>query len=78
MNRSKLKSDIAQNELSINVSGIKKLVKLSDYVFAKTKGLIEFGYSGLTPDEVKEQLNCISDNSELTVIGLMIEGDLDY
>lgn len=78
MQRQELKDDIQKNELKISISGTKKRVKLSDYVYAKTKSLIEFGYSGLTEIEVMQQIEYISDDDITNVIGMMIEDDLDY
>lgn len=53
-------------------------VKTKDYVKAKTKDLIEFGYSTLTEHDVEVQLNLILANrkEDLSVIGRFIEDEI--
>ena len=46
------------------------------YVQAKTKSLIEFGYSNLKEEEVYEQLEKIIKGQELSVIGMFMEDDI--
>jgi hypothetical protein len=78
INLSALQSDIRENELEITVNYTPKRVKLTDYVTAKTKALQQFGYTDIESKEVKEQIVKISNGDELNVIGMMIEGDLNY
>lgn len=53
-------------------------VKTKDYVKAKTRDLIEFGYSTLTEEDVEVQLNLILANrkEDLSVIGRFIEDEI--
>jgi hypothetical protein len=60
----------------INVEGEKRLVRTKDYIKAKTKQLIEFGYPDLTEAEVRDQLVAISKGEELSVIGKFMEDDI--
>lgn len=56
-----------------------RVVSKSDYIKAKTKDLIEFGYSSLTEEVLSEQLDKILSNapeSELNVIGLFCKSDI--
>lgn len=54
-------------------SGISHLKE--DYIIAKTKDLIEFGYSGLSTKTVAEQLEKILRNEPLNVIGMFMRDD---
>jgi hypothetical protein len=64
---------------------MKETVKLSDgrivykeaYIVAKTKDLIDFGYTTLTKEEVSEQLEKVLNQEELSVIGHFIKDDID-
>jgi hypothetical protein len=47
----------------------------SDYIKAKTKDLIEFGYN-ITEDKISEQLEKCIKKEELDVIGMFIKADL--
>ena len=49
-----------------------------DYIRARTKDLIEFGYRELTEDDLAEQLSLYlaHKDSELTVIGLFLDGEV--
>jgi hypothetical protein len=56
-------------------------VAKSDYIVAKTKQLIEFGYKDLEQSHVEEQVNLVlagkaNMNEGLTVIGEMITDDI--
>ena len=60
--------------------GIVAVLK-SDYITAKTKQLIEFGYNDLERSHVEEQVNLVlagkaNMNEGLTVIGEMITDDI--
>ena len=47
------------------------------YIEAKTKDLIEFGYTKLTEEEVEEQVNkIIAGDKDLSVIGLFCKDDI--
>jgi len=46
------------------------------YIYAKTKDLQEFGYSQLTGDTVKEQLEKILNGEKLSVIGQFMKDDI--
>lgn len=58
-------------------TGETRHVSKSDYVTAKTKMLIEFGYTNLTEAEVETQLNNLLDGKELDIIGMFIEKDIE-
>ena len=47
-----------------------------DYIKAKTKDLIDFGYSDLTEETVAEQLEKALKGESLDVIGMFIKSDL--
>lgn len=54
-------------------------VAKSDYIAAKTKQLREFGYGNLTESDVAEQLDILlhkSDDPDLSVIGMMMKGEV--
>ncbi len=57
-----------------------RTVSRKDYIRAKTKDLIEFGYSDLTEEEVEHQLTKIEGKetflNSLSVIGLFIQDDI--
>lgn len=46
------------------------------YISAKTKALRDFGYTNLTEDTVKEQIEKILAGEKLSVIGMFIESDI--
>ena len=48
-----------------------------DYITAKTRVLIEFGYEDLTESDVSEQLNKIINKKPVSVIGMFMRGDLN-
>lgn len=57
-----------------------RVVSKKDYIEAKTKDLIEFGYTTLTEDDVKVEVEKILTNvpdRELSVIGMFCKGDFD-
>lgn len=57
-----------------------RVVLKADYITAKTKDLIEFGYTSLTEDDVKVEVEKILTNvpdKELTVIGMFCKSDID-
>lgn len=61
----------------IEVNYIKKTVLLSDYIVAKTKALIEFGYSTVTEAEVEKAVRSVLKKEEqVDVIGMMCEDDI--
>lgn len=47
-----------------------------DYLKAKMKDLIEFGYNDLTLEHVGSQLNKIYGKKELDIIGELMKGDI--
>lgn len=56
-----------------------RVVLKSDYIKAKTKDLIEFGYKNLTEEDLAEQLDKVLSNSpdsELNVIGFFVKSDI--
>lgn len=53
-----------------------RVVQKKDYIKAKTKMLVEFGYLNLTEKEVSEQLNKIINNEKLSVIGMFMQDDI--
>ena len=54
-----------------------RVVSKADYITAKTKDLQEYGYTTLTEDEVKVQLNKILyEDIDLSVIGLFMKDDI--
>jgi len=65
-----------QETIWISLDGHKKEVPKSAYITAKTKSLIEFGYTTLTEDEVSKGLDkALSGNAD-EIISMFIEGDL--
>lgn len=54
------------------------VVKTVAYIKAKTKDLIEFGYTTLTEEDVEVQLNLILTNKkeDLSVIGRFMEDEI--
>ena len=49
------------------------------YIKAKTKDLIEFGFRGLTEDEVLDQVNKILDGYKpLSIIGHLCKKDMKF
>ena len=62
--------------VTIQVDGNNKTVSRADYIKAKTKTLLEFGYSTLTEDEVSKQLDNVLAGRPLNAIGMFIEGDV--
>lgn len=54
-----------------------KVVSKEAYIVAKTKDLIEFGYTDLTNKTVEEQLEKVLKGEELSIIGKFIEGDIE-
>ncbi len=49
-----------------------------DYVTAKTKTLVEFGYSSLTEDEVLKQVDkIVAGSDDLDVIGHFCKSDIE-
>jgi hypothetical protein len=52
------------------------LVDKEDYIKAKTKDLIEFGYASLSEDDVRIQIEKILNEEELSVIGLFMEEEI--
>lgn len=53
-----------------------RTVSKKDYIEAKTKDLIEFGYTSLTEKEVEEQVEKVLQKGELTIIGHFCKGDI--
>ena len=53
-------------------------VSTADYIRARTKDLIEYGYRDLTEEDLAEQLGfyLAYKDSELTVIGLFLDGEV--
>ena len=53
-------------------------VSTADYIRARTKDLIEFGYGELTEADLAEQvgLYLAHEDSELTVIGMFLDGEV--
>lgn len=62
--------------ITIRVDGKTKTVDRNDYIKGKTAQLREFGYTTLTEDEVRRQLNNVYDGTPRDVIGLFIERDI--
>jgi hypothetical protein len=63
--------------ITIQVNGLIKRVSLDDYVRAKTKSLIEFGYTTLTEDEVRNKVMSIVDGEkQKDIIGMYCEDDI--
>jgi len=62
--------EFENNEITIRVSR-------QHYIEAKTKDLIEFGYTNLTQEHVKTQLKHVlnGDDTALDVIGRFIKSD---
>lgn len=54
-----------------------RTVYKEDYIKAKTKDMIEFGYSDLTEETVRKQLENILSGKELDVIGMFMEDDIE-
>lgn len=55
----------------------RRVVFKKDYITAKTKDLKSFGYKGLTEKEVAKQLENILNKKKLSVIGILMENDID-
>jgi hypothetical protein len=53
-----------------------KVVHVDLYVRSKRRDLVEFGYSGLTEETVRKQLEAVRTGGDLDVIGMFIEKDL--
>lgn len=48
----------------------------SVYVTAKTKQLVEFGYSTLTEEETDRQITKVFKKQKLTIIGMFIKDEI--
>lgn len=53
-----------------------RVVSKKDYIQAKTKDLVEFGYTNLTEDEVAVQVEHILAKEEISVIGHFCKDDI--
>jgi len=62
--------------IKIKINEKEVLVDKEDYIVARTKDLKEFGYSSITEDDVRLQLDKIFKGEVLSVIGLFIEDDI--
>lgn len=66
--------------LKVVIDGKRLDVSRGDYVTAKTAQLQEFGYPGLTEQEVDKQITALLEKKEfgkgLTVIGMFMEGEV--
>lgn len=56
--------------LRMKIDGQVRVVDRQDYVKAKTKQLVEFGYSDLTEDTVDKQVSAVLAGEKLNVIGI--------
>lgn len=62
--------------INIETDNITGRVLSSDYVTAKTKDLIEFGYKELTEHEVSQQvLKVLNRDLDLSIIGRFVQSD---
>lgn len=64
------------NQIKIDLDGRKVVVDKYVYITAKTKDLIEFGYSNLTSNQVSDQLERVLNNQDLDAIGMFIQKDI--
>lgn len=66
--------------LQVCIDGKKLDVSRADYVRAKTKQLLEFGYAGLEEEHVDEQVDAVLQGKKhgcgLTVIGGFMDGEI--
>jgi len=67
--------------IRIRVDGVEKQVTKEDYIEAKTKQMVEFGYRSLTEDHISQQLELVLAGKMtmaegLTVIGMFIKQDV--
>ena len=63
------------------MDGVEKQVTKEDYIEAKTKQMVEFGYRSLTEDHISQQLELVLAGKMtmaegLTVIGMFIKQDV--
>ena len=65
-----------EEEITVEVDGVRVKISKKKYIKAKTKDLKEFGYPDLTQKHVAEQLEKVLKGQKLTVIGKFIEGDI--
>ena len=66
--------------LHVKINGRRGEVTRADYVTAKTKQLIEFGYGSLTEAQVNEQIDAVlakkAFGDGLDVIGMMMQDEI--
>lgn len=62
--------------IKIDLDGQIVTVEKEKYIAAKTKDLRAFGYSNLTNDEVRIQLEKILKGEPLDIIGMFMEKDI--
>jgi len=62
--------------IKIKINDKEVLVDKEDYIVARTKDLKEFGYSSITENDVRSQLEKVFKGEVLSVIGLFIEDDI--
>lgn len=62
--------------ITILIDGQKKVVNKAAYIRAKTRQLREFGYSSLTTQDVREQLDKHLAGEELDVIGMFLQDEV--
>jgi len=62
--------------IKIKINDKEVLVDKEDYIVARTKDLKEFGYSSITEDDVRSQLEKVFKGEVLSVIGLFIKDDI--
>lgn len=64
------------NDKYVTLKNGKSYLK-TDYISAKTKDLITFGYSDLTEKTVTEQLENIKIGKPLNIIGMFMKDDFE-
>ena len=64
------------SEITLDLDGRIVTVTKEKYIKAKTKDLREFGYTNLTEEEVRVQLEKILKGEELDIIGMFMEKDI--
>ena len=68
---------VKDNLIKVSINDREGFVDKQEYIEAKTKQLQDFGYPGLTENEVREQLaKILAKDKKLSVIGMFMEDEI--
>jgi hypothetical protein len=62
--------------IRVTIDGKEMTVTRKSYAAAKAKQLREFGYNGLTTEDVTEQIDALLAGNKLTVIGMFLKDEV--